>query len=36
VGGKVRKYYHLTEAGQLALAEGKDKAQELLDEIQIS
>jgi PadR family transcriptional regulator, regulatory protein PadR len=34
VGGKARKYYHLTDAGQLALAEGKEKARELLNEIQ--
>ena len=36
VSGKMRKYYQLTDAGQLALADGKEKAQELLDEIQIS
>lgn len=34
VEGKMRKYYRLAEAGQTALAEGKIKARELLDEIE--
>jgi len=33
VGGKQRKYYRITEAGRAALAQGRDKAQELLAEI---
>ncbi len=33
VEGKVRRYYRLTGAGREALAEGKAKARELLDEI---
>lgn len=33
VAGKLRKYYRLTEKGRAALKEGKNKAQELLDEI---
>jgi PadR family transcriptional regulator PadR len=33
VEGKVRKYYRLTEPGISALAEGKDKAHELVNEI---
>ncbi|OGO80313.1 MAG: PadR family transcriptional regulator [Chloroflexi bacterium RIFOXYD12_FULL_57_15] len=33
VEGKARKYYRLTKAGKAALAEGKNKAQELLEEI---
>src|SRR3972149_1481718 len=33
VNGKVRKYYTLTEKGKTALAEGKSKALELIDEI---
>ncbi len=33
VEGKARKYYRLTKAGRAALAEGKQKAQELLEEI---
>src|SRR5512133_824217 len=34
VNGKARKYYYLTEAGRSALVQGKEKAKELLDEIQ--
>ena len=34
VEGKRRKYYRLTSAGRKALAEGKRKAQELLEELQ--
>ena len=34
VEGKVRKYYRLTSAGRKALDEGKQKAQELLEELQ--
>jgi len=33
VTGKVRKYYHLTPAGQDALAQGREKARELLREL---
>jgi DNA-binding PadR family transcriptional regulator len=33
VDGKQRKYYRLTEAGRDALAQGREKAQELLNEI---
>jgi DNA-binding PadR family transcriptional regulator len=33
VEGKVRKYYHLTQAGREALHQGRNKAIELLDEI---
>lgn len=33
VEGKARKYYRLTQTGRAALAEGKKKAQELLEEI---
>jgi DNA-binding PadR family transcriptional regulator len=33
VGGKVRKYYMLTDAGQEALEQGRERAIELLDEI---
>ncbi len=33
VAGKVRKYYSTTRKGKLALAEGRVKARELLDEI---
>jgi len=33
VEGKMRKYYHLTEAGTDALDRGREKAVELLDEI---
>lgn len=33
VEGKARKYYRLTEAGQTALAEGRERATELLREI---
>ena len=33
VDGKQRKYYRLTDAGRQALAQGRDKARELLDEI---
>ncbi|MBA4380662.1 MAG: PadR family transcriptional regulator, partial [Anaerolinea sp.] len=29
-----RKYYRLTESGRAALAEGKAKAQELLNEVE--
>jgi DNA-binding PadR family transcriptional regulator len=34
VEGKVRKYYRLTSAGRKALEAGKQKAQELLAELQ--
>lgn len=34
VEGKSRKYYRLTAKGLKALKEGKDKAQELLEELQ--
>lgn len=34
VGGKVRKYYRLTDAGRVALEQGKERAIELLEEIQ--
>ncbi len=34
VRGKVRKYYRLTTAGREALERGRDRAVELLDEIQ--
>jgi PadR family transcriptional regulator, regulatory protein PadR len=33
VEGKVRKYYHLTDAGQVALDQGRERAIELLREI---
>ncbi len=33
VDGKQRKYYRLTEAGRRALAQGRDKALELINEI---
>ena len=33
VEGKSRKYYSLTQKGRKALAEGKKKAQELLEEL---
>jgi DNA-binding PadR family transcriptional regulator len=33
VGGKVRKYYAITEAGRLALAEARVKIAELVDEV---
>jgi DNA-binding PadR family transcriptional regulator len=33
VEGKVRKYYGLTDAGERALDQGREKAIELLDEI---
>jgi DNA-binding PadR family transcriptional regulator len=33
VEGKMRKYYHLTPAGEEALNPGREKAIELLDEI---
>ena len=33
VGGKVRKYYAITEAGRLALAEAQVKIAELVDEV---
>jgi DNA-binding PadR family transcriptional regulator len=33
VEGKSRKYYRLIKAGRAALGEGKNKAQELLEEI---
>jgi DNA-binding PadR family transcriptional regulator len=33
VDGKVRKYYQLTPAGQDALAQGREKAAELLREL---
>lgn len=33
VGGKVRKYYSLTEEGQRALREAKDKIRELVNEV---
>jgi DNA-binding PadR family transcriptional regulator len=33
VKGKMRKYYHLTDAGAQALDRGREKAVELLDEI---
>ena len=34
VAGKARKYYHLTAAGRTALKEGKDKARELMEELE--
>jgi PadR family transcriptional regulator, regulatory protein PadR len=34
VEGKARKYYRLTRTGRNALEEGKNKAQELLGELQ--
>ncbi|MGE5378541.1 MAG: PadR family transcriptional regulator [Bacteroidota bacterium] len=34
VEGKVRKYYHLTSRGRIALREGRKKARELMEEIQ--
>ncbi len=34
VEGKARKYYHLTRAGRAALKEGKEKARELMEEIE--
>jgi DNA-binding MarR family transcriptional regulator len=33
VGGKIRKYYSLTEEGQQTLTEAKGKIRELVDEI---
>jgi PadR family transcriptional regulator, regulatory protein PadR len=33
VGGKVRKYYAITDAGRLALAEARPKIAELVDEV---
>lgn len=33
VDGKMRKYYHLTPAGEEALEQGRQKAIELLEEI---
>jgi DNA-binding PadR family transcriptional regulator len=33
VGGKVRKYYAITEVGRLALAEAQVKIAELIDEV---
>jgi DNA-binding PadR family transcriptional regulator len=33
VGGKVRKYYTITDAGRLALAEARLKIAELVDEV---
>ena len=33
VGGKVRKYYAITDAGRLALAEARVKIAELVDEV---
>jgi DNA-binding PadR family transcriptional regulator len=33
VEGKMRKYYRLTDAGERALDQGREKAIELLDEI---
>ncbi len=33
VGGKVRKYYAITEVGRLALAEAQVKISELVDEL---
>ena len=33
VEGKMRKYYRLTDAGQQALSQGREKAIELLNEI---
>jgi DNA-binding PadR family transcriptional regulator len=33
VGGKVRKYYAATDAGQAALAEAQAKIRELVDEV---
>jgi DNA-binding PadR family transcriptional regulator len=33
VEGKMRKYYGLTDAGERALDQGREKAIELLDEI---
>ena len=34
VEGKQRKYYQISEAGRDALAQGREKARELLDEIE--
>jgi len=34
VAGKSRKYYHLTSAGCVALREGRNKASELIKEIE--
>jgi len=34
VEGKARKYYHLTPAGRAALTEGKNKAWELMKELE--
>ncbi len=34
-GGKARKYYRITEKGELALQEAKSKARELISEIDI-
>jgi len=36
VKGKVRKYYRLTESGHAALADGRAKARELLNEVELS
>jgi len=33
VEGKVRKYYSITEAGQAALSEARDRIRELVDEV---
>jgi len=33
IGGKVRKYYSITDAGQRALSEVKPKIAELMDEV---
>ncbi len=33
VGGKVRKYYSITEQGQQALVEARQKIRELVDEV---
>lgn len=34
IEGKARKYYRLTSKGRTALREGRDKARELMEEIQ--
>ncbi len=34
VEGKLRKYYHLTATGRIALREGKKKARELMKEME--
>ena len=34
VAGKARKYYRLTAAGHAALTEGKNKARELMEELE--